>query len=406
MSSKRGARIAEVADEYRLIVAPSGSGSRLAAAQPAARAGRAHTALLSLLSLAALAAAQPAQPAQPFSIPQPARTITVKMHALPPGEWTTIASLPPGTAGVVKQLQLWTAGPLPAEVLFKGTFDQASAPHIGSNLTSVGTPATTLALDVFLSPAFYNEQGYEGTQTWFTDTSGCNYLDESGVGGHYRIDMPFSNGLDLELYNAGSAGFFWVIVTYVPLASLTSPLRLWIKPFSVTGVSSTVGTYPEISMLGVSSPNGVFLKGVKVFVEAPPQGISWAEGKFRFYAGGPGFATNTVHAYNTTRPDDLSYYNQLPGVDQLGSSSGGEDFFVTGFDWRGGPCFAHDLAGTVHCDFYNAAVSRVTAYRFFGDEGFGAPPDTPFVATFTCNDQNFAVPSSMNFFLGISFYYA
>ena len=57
----------------------------------------------------------------------------------------------------MKQLQLWTAGPLPAEVLFAGTFDGASAPQIGTNGTSVGTPALTLALDVLLSPAFYGE---------------------------------------------------------------------------------------------------------------------------------------------------------------------------------------------------------------------------------------------------------
>ena len=30
---------------------------------------------------------------------------------------------------------------------------------------------------------------------------------------------------------------------------------------------------------------------------------------------------------------------------QLGSSSGAEDYFMSGFDWRGGPCFAHELAG-------------------------------------------------------------
>jgi len=355
---------------------------------------------------AAAAAAQPPPQALPFSLPQPSRTITAKMHALAPGAWTRIAYLPPGTAGVVKQLQLWTAGPLPAEVLFAGTFDGASAPQIGTNGTSVGTPALTLALDVLLSPAFYGEQGYNGTSTWFADSSGCNYLDEGGVGGHYRMDMPFSSGLDFSLYNAGAAGFFWVIVTYVPLAAMPSPLRLFIKPFCVTGVASSVGTYPEISMLGAVSPNGVVLKGVKVFVQAPPTGISWAEGKFRFYAGGPGMPTNSVHNYSTSTPDDLSYYNQLPGVDQLGSSSGGEDFFVTGFDWRGGPCFAHDLAGTVHCDFYNPLVSRVTAYRFFGDEGFAAPADTPFVASFTVNDQNFAVPSAVDFFLGITFFYA
>jgi hypothetical protein len=84
----------------------------------------------------------------------------------------------------------------------------------------------------------------------------------------------------------------------------------------------------------------------------------------------------------------------------------GEDFFVSGFDWRGGSCYAHNLAGTVHCDFYNKDVSRVTAYRIFGDEGFASPPDTPFVATFTINDQNFAVPSAVNFFLGFTLYYA
>lgn len=328
------------------------------------------------------------------------------MAALPTGVWTPIASVPAGTAGIVKQLQLWTSGPLPAEVLFAGTFDGAAEPQLGTNGTSIGTPSLTLALDVFLSPALYNEAGYEGTSTFFTDTSGCNYIDESGVGGHHRIDMPFSDGLDFRLFNAGAAGNYWVIVTWVPLAAMPSALRLFIKPFCVTSVSSSIGTYPEISLLGAASPNGVVFKGVKVFVQAPPTGISWAEGKFRFYAGGPGMATNSIHNYTTSARDDTSYYNQLPGVDQLGSSSGGEDFFMTGFDWRGGPCFAHDLAGTIHCDFYNANVSRVTAYRFFGEEGFAAAPDEQFVATFTINDQNFAVPSAVDFFLGITLYYA
>jgi hypothetical protein len=362
--------------------------------------------MLRLASFALCAAAAASQPPLPFSLPQPARTITVKMAALPSGAWTRIASLPPGTAGVVKQLQLWTSGPLPAEVLFAGTFDGAAQPHIGTNATSIGTPALTLALDVLLSPAFYGEQGYTGTSAYFTDTSGCNYLDESGVGGHYRVDMPFSDGLDFRLYNAGSAGYYWVIVTWVPVAAMPSPLRLFVKPFCVTGVSSVVGTYPEISLLGTASPNGVTFKGVKVFVEAPPTGISWAEGKFRFYAGGPGMATNSIHNYSTSARDDVSYYNQLPGVEQLGSSSGGEDFFMTGFDWRGGPCFAHNLAGTVHCDFYNVNVSRVTAYRFFEADGFAAPANTQFVATFTINDQNCAAPSAVHFFLGITLYYA
>ena len=121
---------------------------------------------------------------------------------------------------------------------------------------------------------------------------------------------------------------------------------------------------------------------------------------------GANFPTGAVREYTTSAHDDASFYNQQPGVDQLGSSSGGEDFFMSGFDWRGGPCYAHELAGTIHCDFYNSNVSRVTAYRFFGDEGFAAPPDTPFVATFTVNDQNYPVPSAVNFILGIAFYYA
>lgn len=40
-------------------------------------------------------------------------------------------------------------------------------------------------------------------------------------------------------------------------------------------------------------------------------------------------------------------YTPLPYASraQLGSSSGAEDYFMSGFDWRGGPCFAHELAG-------------------------------------------------------------
>ena len=357
-------------------------------------------------ALAGLCAAAAAAQAQPFSLPQASRTITVKMAPLRGGAWTPIASLPRGTAGVVKMLQVWTSGPAPAEVLFAGTFDGAAAPQMGSNATTVGTPGATLALDVLLSPAFYGAQGYAGATAYFTDTSGCNYLDETGVGGHYRVDMPFSDGLDFRLFNAGVDGSFWVIVTWVPLPSMPSALRLFAQPFYAAGVRSVPPVFAEISLLGAASPNGVVLNGLKVFVEAPPSGISWAEGKFRFYAGGPGFPTNAVRNYTATARDDASYYNRLPGVDQLGSSSGGEDFFLSGFDWRGGPCYSHELAGTIHCAFYDENVSRVTAYRFFGDEGFAAPPNTPFVVSFTINDQNFAVPSMVNFFLGVAFYYA
>jgi hypothetical protein len=360
--------------------------------------------LRAALALCALAAAQPAAP--PFSLPQPARTITVKMAPLPANAWTPIASLPRGTAGVVKQLQLWTSGPAPADVLFAGTFDGAASPQLGSNATSVGTPGATLALDVLLSPAFYGASGYAGATAYFTDTSGCNYLDETGVGGHYRVDMPFSDGFDFRLFNAGRGGAYWVIVTWVPRPAMPSPLRLFAQPFYATAVRSVPPVFSEISLLGAASPNGVVLKGLKVFAQAPPSGISWAEGKFRFYAGGPGFPTGAVRNYSSSARDDASYYNRLPGVDQLGSSSGAEDFFLSGFDWRGGPCYAHELAGTIHCDFYGVNVSRVTAYRFFGDEGFAAPPNTPFVATFTVNDQNFAVPSALDFFLGVAFYYA
>ena len=79
---------------------------------------------------------------------------------------------------------------------------------------------------------------------------------------------------------------------------------------------------------------------------------------------------------------------------------------MSGFDWRGDGCFAHDLAGTVHCEFYGADISRVAGYRFYGEEGFGAPPNETLVVSFTINDQNFAVPSSVDFFLGLAFYYA
>lgn len=343
-----------------------------------------------------------------FSPGAPARTLTTKMNPLPPNAWTTIAALPPGNAGIITQLQIWTAGPMPAEVLFRGSFDGAQSPQMGTNGTSVGTPALTVALDVLLSSAWVDSPGYTGPMTWFTPALGCNYLDASGVGGHIRMDMPYADGFSLELYNAGASGNYWVMVTYVPLAVAPSPLRLFIQPFCVTNLASGNDTYPEVSLLGVNAgaPNGVFFKGLKFFAEAPTTGISWAEGKFRFYTGGPGFPTSSVQEYRATSPNDLSYYNQLPNVTQLGSSSGAEDYFMSGFDWRGGPCYAHDLAGTVHCDFYSPTLSRVAAYRLYTDDVFAAPPDTPFVATFTVNDQNFAVPSAVNSILGVTFYYA
>jgi hypothetical protein len=353
----------------------------------------------------------PPASATPFTPPTPARTLTTKMAPLPSSQWTTIASLPPGAAGTITQLQLWTAGAAPADILFRGFFDAAAAPQLGGAGSTLGTPALTVALDVLLSPAFPATANYTGASTWATPTSGCNFFDpQSAVGGHLRLDMPFSSGFSLQLYNGGGRTDYWVIVTYIPLPSQPSPLRLFIQPFCVTGLSSAVGTYPEFSLLSAGGPSGAYLRGLKVLVEAPTSGISWAEGKFRFYAANasaPPFPVNAVREYSTAGRNDLSYYNQQPGVDMLGSSSGGEDFFLSGFDWRGTGCSAHDLAGTVHCEFYGAAISRVAAYRFFSEEGFGvASPNATLVATFTINDQNFAVPSSVNFFLGLAFYYA
>ena len=345
-----------------------------------------------------------------FTPPAPARTLTTKMARLPPNVWTTVASLPADSAGTIKQLQLWTAGAAPADILFRGFFDGVAEPQLGGAGSSLGTPASTVALDVLLSGAFPATVNYTGTSTWGTPTSGCNFFDPANsVGGHLRLDMPFANGFSLQLFNGGVASDYWVIVTYVPLPAQPSPLRLFMKPFYVTDLSSSVGTYPEFALLSAAGPNGAFLRGLKVFVQSPPSGISWAEGKFRFYAASsaaPPFPTNAVHEYSTGAPNDDSWYNQQVGVDMLGSSSGGEDFFLSGFDWRGDGCYAHDLAGTVHCEFYGAAVSRVAGYRFFSDEGFGVGPNETLVATFTINDQNFPVESSVDFVLGLAYYYA
>ena len=367
--------------------------------------------MLLLAALLLQAVLLPRAAAAAFAPPLPARTLTPKMARLPSGAWTTVASLPAGAAGTIKQLQLWTAGAAPADILFRGFFDGAAEPQLGGAGSSLGTPALTVALDVLLAGAFPASANYSGASTWATPTSGCNYFDPlAGVGGHLRLDMPFGDGFALQLFNGGAASDFWVIVTYVPLPAQESPLRLFIKPFCVTDLASEVGTYPEFSLLSAAAgPSGAFLRGLKVFVEAPPSGISWAEGKFRFYvanSSAPAFPAGAVHAYSTSARDDLSWFNQQPGVDMVGSSSGGEDFFMSGFDWRGDGCFAHDLAGTVHCDFYGAQVSRVAGYRFFSEEGFGAPPGSTLVASFTVNDQNFAVPSSVTFFLGLAYYYA
>ena len=68
-----------------------------------------------------------------FSPGTPARTLTTKMNPLPSNAWTTIAALPPGNAGIITQLQIWTAGPMPAEVLFRGFFDGSETPQLGTN---------------------------------------------------------------------------------------------------------------------------------------------------------------------------------------------------------------------------------------------------------------------------------
>ena len=273
--------------------------------------------------------------ADDFVVPPPLLTVAHKAQTLPLQQWTTIASA--SGCGIIRRIWLAAIGSSAANLYINGRFDGASVPQIGSWATTSNGTDSPLSLDILFTSVFPPSASlnYSGTFAWSTSRSGSNMLNDFEMDGYLMHDMPFSDGFELSLYSAQAPGAFWVMVDYTPLPTPpATPYRLHIQPYAVSNVSNdpSTHTFPEISLLSVSSPIGVVFKGLKFAVLASTRGISFAEGKFRFYSGGPGLPVNSVNVYTAPGPSELSYYNQVKGATMLGSSSGTEDFFLNGYD--------------------------------------------------------------------------
>jgi hypothetical protein len=273
--------------------------------------------------------------ADDFVIPPPLLTVAHKAQPLPLQQWTTIASA--SGCGIIRRIWLAAIGSSAAGLFLNGRFDGASEPQIGSWATASNGTDSPLSLDILLTSVFPPSASlnYTGGIAWSTSRSGSNELNDFEMDGYLMLDMPFSDGFEFSLYSSQAAGAFWIMLDYTPLpAPPATPYRMHVQPYGVSNVSNdpSTHTFPEISLLSVTSPNGVVFKGVKFAVLATTRGISYAEGKFRFYAGGPGLPINTVNVYIAPGPSELSYYGQQKGATMLGSSSGTEDFFLGGYD--------------------------------------------------------------------------
>jgi hypothetical protein len=387
-----------------------------------------------------------------FETPSPLVALASKSIAFSGGSWVTVESA--SGAGIVRGIWIAIFNAQPNEVFFNAFFDGAANPQIGSTDIS-GNLDLSISLQVLFTSVIpidaTGNKNYSGSYYWSTDVSGSDMYRTTSpnnpqMNGYWFIDMPYSNGFQMNIYCTSCSGQYWIDVDYTPLPIQTSPLRLHIQPFYQTSISNNAaaGEYPEVSLLGVpaiNNTNGVYYKGIKFIAhtntgnaDSPvynqnPAGsgtwVSWAEGRFRFYYGGPGMATNTVGVYTaTTTTSTNSYYGTVQGGTQIGSSSGSEDYFRNGFDWTtsygigtdtgtadgagvvGAGCYATNTVGTIYCGFANWDYSDVVAYRIYPKDMHYAPPGTAFVATMTANDQALPVQVTILYILGVTFYYA
>lgn len=323
------------------------------------------------------------------------KCISAKNQTLTGGQWTTVASYS-GTKGVLKKIWLALANTDPGRNAIRIIFDGASTPQVGTNTGAGFNSANALAVDVLFSAAFGS------TNYWANEISGCNHMATTEIGGYIAFDMPFNTSFSVQVFNDSTSGQYWCQAFYEN-SDVTPSCYFYMQPFAYTsGISNTGTVFKEFPLLSTSSANGVILKSVKVCIQT--NGVNgWQEGKFRMYNGGAGMTT--PQTYTAATPSNLSYYNQQPGVTEIFSSSGSEDFFLSSFNFTGLPLFNTKDSGILYNPTSNQ-LGSLTCYRNFWDVAPGAPASTNFVLTWTCGDQNTAVASSINFILGYVAYYA
>ena len=329
-----------------------------------------------------------------------------KAQNLPNGVYTTVGSYS-GSSGVLKKVWLALYGGDPGLCYINITFDGATSPQFGTNIVSGFNSSNALACDIIFSA------GFHAKSYWMTDISGSNANTFTTMGGYLALDMPFSTGFTIKIFNkTGVAMSFWS-QSFFTKQEINTPMRLYATPYSYAGITSTSSSFKECPILSTSSPNGVILKGVKMFINGAGD-VCWMEGKVRIYTGGPGFTVGTAQSYTATTPSDLSYYIQQSPIPVLTcQSSGTEDYFLTSYNFSGIPVFATNCSGII----YNSASSPagfLTVYKYYDVQSEllaapCAPPNTPLVVTFTVGDQNTPPPTntttSIGFNIGVVYYY-
>lgn len=278
---------------------------------------------------------------------------------------------------------------------------------VGNNIKTGNTDglnSTGLALDMLFSAA-------GGQQTSVaTKYFGTNQCNSNAIGGYIAFDMPYKNSFEITISNptSSSTGLIWSQTYYTVNESIPfslSPLKLYIQPFRW---SSTVYGQ-EYPLLSASGPNGIFLKGIKLFSAAASG--SWWEGRFRTYTGGPGLSLpmNGLHFTGTNFSETTPYD---PTATTIAMSSGMEDYFDSSWNWAGVPTpMSSDYSGLL----YNSAGSgnpvgpttAVSAYKFFTNNALpSSSANENLVLTWTSGDPAVGQSGSLSFILGQVYYYA
>ena len=334
------------------------------------------------------------------------RCIAQKKSELPKGVWTTVGTF--SGSGVVKRIWLALSTNLVKNIYFQITFDDDvnTQPQVGTDTSSGFDLGNSISCDTLFTA------GFDAESPWSNNTSGCNVNQPAALGGYISFDMPFGTNFTVRMFNNNSPDsnyYFWSQIFFTEEV-ITTPLRFHLKPFSHNPLDNTNTEFKEYSLLSTESKNGVYFAGSKHFIAAGADN-HWMEGKIRIYRGGAGFDVNTNNNYTAATPSDLSYYNQLPNVTQIFSSSGFEDYIFSSYSFYGPTIFNFDNAGVVYNTTVNSAAGDKCCYRYFntGREKSCmpyAPPNTKLVTTFTCGDQNTPISSSMTFMYGWCVYYA
>lgn len=329
-----------------------------------------------------------------------------KTPALPANATTVISSYT-GGPGIINRIWLATYNAPPGTTSIIVTCDGVI---VGGNTNSGyanGLNNTPLNLDVFFGAGGGQNDPFQ------VGILGTNNFSATSIGGYLAMDMPFNNSFSVALFNqSATEGNYWSQVFYNALPSIPaslSTLKLYMTTFRYQATAA--GT--EYPLLYTQSPNGVFLKGVKMYI-AGTSG-NWWESRFRMYAGGTTGSTapvtSTGYSDGAAAQKSSNYVN---GAVPFFMSSGTEDFFLSSWNWAGTTrAMSTNSSGTI----YNSAgdgvtvgsTNTVSCYRFFGEDGTNAlpsaQPNTNFIFTWSCGDS-LAGSSGVVFLLGQVYYYA